>query len=166
MGKRSKIAIGMGLGLVWGAALIWVGSTYVKLPIFTYTWTLALAFLFPGIVMALMIGRIAARRFFDDATIDGAAFAPGSGAEIDARVLQNTFEQMVLALALWPVTGYILANNGPGVILCLGIGFALMRVLFWVGYHISPPLRALGFAGTFYPTVMALVWAGLYWVLR
>ena len=73
---------------------------------------------------------------------------------------------MVLALALWPVTGYILANNGPGVILCLGIGFALMRVLFWVGYYISPPLRALGFAGTFYPTVMALVWAGLYWVLR
>jgi hypothetical protein len=157
---------GVGLGLLWGAGLIWVGSTYVNLPIFTYNWTLALAFLFPGIVMALMVGRIAVRRFFDDDALEGAGFAPGSGAEIDARVLQNTFEQLVLALALWPVTGFILAANGPGVILCLGIGFALMRGLYWIGCHMSPLLRAFGFAATFYPTVMALIWAGLYWVLR
>lgn len=164
--KRRNIAVGMGLGALWGVALVWFGTVYVNLPIFTYTWTLALAFLFPGLFLAVNIGRLAQRRFFDDSIIDGEAFAPGSGADIDARVLQNTVEQIVLALVLWPVTGYILAVDGPGVVLCLGIGFAIARVAFWVGYHISPPLRAFGFAATFYPTLIALGWAGLWWVVN
>ncbi len=50
-------------------------------------------------------------------------------------------------------------GDGPGVVTCLGIGFAVARLAFWIGYHISPPLRAFGFAATFYPTIIALVWA-------
>jgi hypothetical protein len=164
MAKRLKILIGMAAGVLWGVALIWIGTVYANIPIFSYTWILALSFLFPGLVMALMIGRLAARRFFDDATIDGEPFAPNSAAETDARVLQNTVEQLVLALALWPVTGYVLAVDGPGVVICLGVGFAFARLCFWIGYHISPPLRAFGFAATFYPTVMAVIWAVLWWV--
>jgi len=116
-------------------------------------------------VLAVMIARLAQRRFFDDSIIDGQPFAPGSAADIDARVLQNTVEQLVLALALWPVTGYVLAIDGPGVVLSLGIGFAIARLAFWIGYHISPPLRAFGFAATFYPTLIAVVWAVLWWLL-
>lgn len=163
--KRPKILIGMVLGVVWSVALVWIGAVHVNLPIFTYTWTLALAFLFPGLVLALMIGRLAARRFFDDAIIDGQPVVPGSGAAIDDRVLRNTVEQLVLALAIWPATGHVLAEDGPGVVLCLGIGFALARLVFWAGYHLSPPLRAFGFAATFYPTLIALGWAVLYWVI-
>jgi len=159
-----KILTGMAAGLLWGIALIWVGTVHVNIPIFSYTWTLALAFLFPGLVLAAMIGRLAQRRFFDDATIDGEPFIPGSGANIDARVLQNTIEQLVLALALWPITGTVLAVDGPGVVVCLGIGFAIARLLFWVGYHVSPPLRAFGFAATFYPTLLGVGWAVLWWV--
>ena len=165
-GKRGKILIGMALGALWGIGLVWVGTVYVNLPIFTYTWTLALAFLFPGLTLAVMIGRLAQRRFFDDTIIDGEPFRTGTGAEIDARVLQNTVEQLVLALILWPATGYILATDGPGVVLCLGLGFTVARVLFWVGYHVSPPLRAFGFAATFYPTLIAVIWAGLYWAIN
>ncbi|MCG6903999.1 MAG: MAPEG family protein [Rhodobacter sp.] len=166
MTKRGKILLGMAAGVGWGIALVWIGTVYVNLPIFTYTWTLALAFLFPGLFLAAVIGRIAQRRFFDDAIIDGEPLRVGSGAEIDARVLQNTIEQIVLALVLWPVTGYVLATDGPGVVMCLGIGFLIARVLFWVGYHISPPLRAFGFAATFYPSVIAVIWSGLWWVVR
>lgn len=164
--KRLSIGAGMLAGAGWSVALIWIGTVHVPLPIFTYIWTLALAFLFPGLVLALMIGVLAARRFFDDSTIEGAAFAPGSHGEIDQHVLQNTVEQLVLALALWPATGHVLAKHGPGVVLCLGVGFAIARLFFWVGYHISPPLRAFGFAATFYPTIFALIWAVLWWFVR
>lgn len=163
--KRPYIALGMVLGLGWGIALVWIGAAYVNLPIFGYTWTLALSFLFPGLVLAAMIGRLAQRRFFDDAIIDGQAFVPGTGADIDDRVLRNTVEQLVLALAIWPVTGHILAVDGPGVVLCLGIGFTVARLMYWAGYHLSPPLRAFGFAATFYPTLIALVWAVLFWIV-
>ena len=166
MSKRLQIALGMALGLVWAIALVWVGTVNVNLPIFTYTWTLALAFLFPGLFLALIIARLAQRRFFDTSIIDGEPFAPGSGADIDARVLQNTIEQLVLALALWPVTGYVLAADGPGVVMCLGVGFLFARMFFWLGYHISAPLRAFGFAATFYPTLVALIWAGMWWFVN
>jgi hypothetical protein len=165
MAKRGTIGIGMALGALWGVGLVWVGTVHVNIPIFSYTWTLAFAFLFPGLVLALMIGRLAQRRFFDDALIDGASFVPGSGADIDARVLQNTVEQLVLALALWPITGFVLAVDGPGVVACLGVGFAIARLAFWAGYHLSPPLRAFGFAATFYPTVIAVIWAVVWWLI-
>jgi len=166
MSKRAKILIGMGLGALWGVGLIWIGTTQVALPIFTYTWTLALAFMFPGLALAAMIARLAQRRFFDDGLIDGAPPLGNSGADIDTRVLQNTLEQLALALALWPATGFILAVKGPGVVLMLGIGFAVARIAFWVGYHVSPALRAFGFAATFYPTLLALGWAGLWWFVN
>ena len=164
--KRRNILIGMALGAIWGVVLVWIGTVFVNLPIFSFTWILALSFLFPGLVLAALIGRLAQRRFFDDVTIDGEPFAPDSGAEIDSRVLQNTVEQLVLALAIWPFVGYFLATKGPGMVLMLGLGFAIARIAFWVGYHISPPLRAFGFAATFYPTLIALGWTVLWWFVN
>ncbi|MBI1416354.1 MAG: MAPEG family protein [Limimaricola sp.] len=159
MRRRGLIGLGMAAGVLWGLGLVWVGVSYVPIPIFLLAPTLAFSFLGPGIVLTLMIGRLAARRFFDDAAIDGAPFEPGSSGEIDQRVLQNTLEQLALALALWPPTAYLMLGSGPGVVSCLGIGFVIARVAFWAGYHRWPPLRAFGFAATFYPTIIALVWA-------
>ncbi|WP_044008345.1 MAPEG family protein [Leisingera methylohalidivorans] len=157
--KRPQILTGMALGALWGVMVTglpqWLGLPYIPAPI-----ALPGAFLAPGLVLALIIGRIAQRRFFDDAIIDGDPFAPGSPAEIDQRVLTNTAEQLVLALAVWPFAAVAL---GGAVVLALGLSFALMRVLFWAGCHLSLPLRGLGFAGTFYPTVIAAVWAVVVW---
>ena len=36
--------------------------------------------------------------------------------------------------------------------------FLLGRVLFWIGYHYNPYLRAFGFGITFYPTVAVFLW--------
>ena len=157
MEKRGIISIGMAAGLVWAIGLLWAAANFIVLPIFALIPTIMTAFLAPGIVMAMMVGRLAQQRFFDDAIIDGEHLT--GAAEIDQQVLRNTVEQLVLALSIWPGAAVLLAGHGPGVIMALGIGFAITRVIFWVGYHISPPLRAFGFAGTFYPTILVALWA-------
>ncbi|MFW8593497.1 MAPEG family protein [Cribrihabitans neustonicus] len=157
--ERAQILAGMGAGAIWGVAVtglpLWLGLPCLPSPA-----ALPIALLGPGVFLALLIGRLAQRRFFDDRLIDGAAPPPGSRADTDQRVLTNTVEQLLLALALWPFAAVTL---GGAVAISLGLSFTLMRVLFWAGYHRSPPLRALGFAGTFYPTVIATLWAAVQW---
>ena len=157
MTKQRQIAIGMSAGLLWGIAVLWIGARLINLPVFSLVPTIMTAFLAPGLVTMAMIGRLAQRRFFDEAAIDGQPFT-GPGA-IDQRVLSNTVEQLVLALCVWPAAAVILADDGPGVVAALGLGFAVARLAFWGGYHLSPPMRAFGFAATFYPTVLVALWA-------
>jgi len=161
MRKRSKIVLGMTGGALWGVLLIsapqWLGIGYIPAQL-----ALPGAFVAPALFLIAVIGFLAQRRFFDDAIIDGDAFAPGSCEEIAQRVMTNTVEQLVLALAIWPL---VAVSLGGAVAIALGLGFACMRVLFWVGYLVSPSLRGLGFAGTFYPTVLAGLWSLALWVL-
>lgn len=164
MGKRAAIALGMAVGAAWGIMLLWLGVEAFDIPIFSFLPVMAFAFLGPGLVLILMIGRLAQRRFFDDVIIDGEPSPVGSHADIDRRVLQNTVEQLVLALCVWPPSAYLLTGDGPGVLVALGLGFTIARLLFWIGYHLSPPLRAFGFAATFYPTVMVVLWAGIAFI--
>ena len=161
MGKRQNIALGMAAGALWAVVLLWAAATYVQLPVFTLMPTIMTAFLAPGLVMVAMVGRLAQRRFFDDSIIDGQDFALGSPAWIDQKVLANTMEQAVLALVIWP---FVATTLGGFVVLVMGVSFALSRLVFWVGYHLSPPLRGLGFAATFYTTVLAAIWSIAVWV--
>lgn len=160
MPKRAKIAIGMALAIIWSVLIVWLPQIRASgfLPLNSVMMT---AFFPAGLVMMLLIARLAHRRFFDDAFIDGAQFASGSAAEIDQRVLTNTVEQIVLALALWPFAALTL---GGAVVIWMGLGFAMARIAFWLGYHLSPPLRAFGFGATFYPTVLAALWAVAKWI--
>ena len=151
------ITSGMAAGLIWGLILLWGAARFVNLPVFALMPTIMTAFLAPGLVMAAMIGWTALRRFFDDAMIDNTALS-GAG-EIDRHVLVNTVEQLVLALCIWPAAAVLLGADGPGVILTLGLGFALARLAFWWGCHRAPFLQAFGFAASFYPTVMVALWA-------
>lgn len=160
MGTRTRVLIGMALGLVWSVGLV-VGVQLAGGGFMPPMLAVPGAMVAPGLVMLAMIARLAQWRFFDDALIDGAAPPPGSAAEIDQRVLTNTVEQIVLALAVWP---FVAATLGGRVVLYMGIGFALARLAFWIGYHLSPPLRAFGFAATFYPTVLAALWSVGAWI--
>jgi len=149
MGKRATILAGMAAGLLWSLGVLWIGGR-IPVSIAMIQPTLMGAVFAPGVVLLMMIGRLAQRRFFDDAAIDGQPLT--GAAEIDRRVLQNTLEQVALALCIWPLVGFFI---GAGTALALGLGFVVARLAFWVGYHLSPPLRAFGFAATFYPTVLA-----------
>lgn len=159
MSKRAKILAGMVLALVWSAGILWWPQT-VKAPFIPLNTAMVMALLPGGSVCLLVIARLAMRRFFDEDAIDGTAFAPGSGGEVDQRVLTNTIEQLVLAVVLWP---FVALTLGAMVVLYMGVGFAIARLLFWIGYHISPPLRAFGFGATFYPTLLAAGWAIVKW---
>lgn len=149
--------MGMAAGALWAVAILVVAAVFVRLPVFALMPTIMTAFMAPGLVMIAIVGRLAQRRFLDDAIIDG---GPLTGpAEIDRRVLQNTVEQLVLAGAIWPAAAVMLGEDGPGVIMVLGLAFAVARVAYWAGYHRAPPLRAFGFAASFYPTVLVALWA-------
>ena len=158
--RRAAIAFGMVLGALWAVAIVLV-PLRMGLPFVPPALAMPAAFLIPGLVMAMMIGAIAARRFFGADLIDSTGAAAGSRADIDERVLRNTVEQMVLALLIWPFIGFSL---GGVSILALGIGMAAARLLFWIGYHFSPPLRSLGFAASFFPTLFGAFWAFWIWV--
>ncbi|SMX33098.1 MAPEG family protein [Octadecabacter ascidiaceicola] len=158
--KRAAIAIGMVLGAVWAVAIVLL-PLRLGLPFVPPALAIPAAFLIPGIVMAMMIGVLAARRFFNADLIDGSAAITGTRVDIDERVLLNTVEQMVLALLIWPFIGF---NLGGVSILALGVGMAVARLIYWVGYHVSPPLRSLGFAASFYPTLFGAFWAVWIWI--
>lgn len=161
MGKRQIIIVSMIAGAIWALAIVW-GTQHANLPFLMPQIALPSAFVVPGLVTLAMIGRLAQRRFFDDASIDGQDFVPGSAAWIDQKVLSNTIEQLVLALVIWP---FVALSLGGLIVLVMGFAFAISRLLFWIGYHISPPLRGFGFAATFYTTVLAAIWSVLAWAM-
>jgi uncharacterized MAPEG superfamily protein len=87
-----------------------------------------------------------------------------SAVDINNRFILNTFEQF---------TAYFVANAGLAMycppeearsLPLLTMLFVMGRILFWIGYHRNPYLRAFGFGITFYPTVLAFIWLMLIMV--
>jgi uncharacterized membrane protein YecN with MAPEG domain len=154
MPARGLLILDLGGGLAWGLLLLVVGAQVVEIPVFALMPTIMTGFLAPGLVLLALVGRVALRR----AGGAEAAFAPGGPGEADNRVLANTVEQLVLALTIWPAAAVILGAAGPGVLMTLGLGFAVARIIFWIGAHRGAPLRVLGFAMTFHPTVLVALW--------
>lgn len=161
MSRRARILVGMAAGALWALAVVWGGQA-VKGPFLPLNVALMLAFIPGGLILLVLIGRLAQRRFFDDALIDGAAPEPGSAFDLDQRVLANTVEQLLLALCLWP---FVALNLGGLCVVVMGVAFAIARLAFWIGYRRAPWLRAFGFAASFYPTVLAVIWSLLVWLV-
>jgi hypothetical protein len=121
-----------------------------------------LALVIKGSVFALLPGVIgiiivAAQRL-DPSMWVGRTPKPNSAVDINNKFILNTFEQF---------TAYFVANAGLAIycpleearsLPLLTMLFVIGRILFWVGYHQNPYLRAFGFGVTFYPTVMAFFW--------
>jgi len=160
-GKRGKMLAGGIAGTIWAVAVVWLPGQGAQ-PFIPLNLALVYAFLPGGLFMALLIGRIATRRFADDAIIDGDPLPPGSAADIDQRVLTGTIEQMVLALLVWP---FVAMQLGSVTVIVMGLAIAVARLAFWIGYRVSPSLRIFGFAASFYPTVLAALWCLLKFVL-
>jgi hypothetical protein len=162
---RAARALGAGAGIVLAIAEVWAGVALLNLPVYSLLATLAFAFLAPGLILAAMLGWLAAGRFADDVHPSQPP-APGSRRAIDAHVLAETVALTVMALALWPPLAYLLVGDGPGVVVALGLGLALARITAWAGCHLSPGLRAFGFAASYFPTLVAMLWAGAGWLAR
>jgi hypothetical protein len=110
-------------------------------------------------VLAICI--VAAQRL-DPSMFVGRTPKPNSAVDINNRFILNTVEQFIL---------YFIGNAGLALycpleeartLIILTMLFAMGRVLFWVGYHYNPYVRAFGFGITFYPTVAVYIWLILY----
>jgi uncharacterized MAPEG superfamily protein len=114
----------------------------------------------PGVIA---IAIVAAQRM-DPKMWVGRVAKPNSALDINTRFILNTFEQFA---------AYFVANAGLALfcppeeartLIILTALFLLGRILFWIGYHRNPYLRAFGFGLTFYPTVGAYIWLVLFMV--
>ncbi len=101
---------------------------------------------------------------FSESLIDGQKPEPGSAMDIDCRVLQNTVEQVVLAVIGWMALAVQLPAEQLGVVPALAFAFVFARLCFWIGYHTSGPAPSFGFAATFYTTFGVYAWAFYLWI--
>lgn len=119
---------------------------------------LALCLLPPAITLAISIARLAKHRFFTPADIDGSALTDGSDrARLLQALLQNTLEQMALAVPVYVAWAFLAPAGMLGALVAASVLFLLARLLFYKRYQSGAAARSLGFALTFYPTVLLLV---------
>jgi uncharacterized MAPEG superfamily protein len=111
-----------------------------------------------AILPALLAICIVAAQRLDPSMWVGRTAKPNSALDINTRFILNTFEQFIL---------YFIGNAGLAIycppqeartLIILTTLFLLGRIMFWVGYHFNPYLRAFGFGVTFYPTVVVYLW--------
>lgn len=119
---------------------------------------LATALLFPGLTLMFCIGRLAKHRFFTPEDIDGGALTPGTAtARLLQALLQNTLEQLVIAIIAYFSAGMLLAPKMLPLVPAAALMFTLGRVLFFRGYQNGAAHRAFGFALTFYSSVALML---------
>ena len=119
--------------------------------------------------LGLSIGRLARHRFFTASDIDGSGLTGGSDrARVLQATLQNTLEQTVLAVLVHLVWAGVMPLDWIGVIPAAVLLFLAGRLLFVRGYARGAPSRALGFALTFYPSMLMLaivvLWIAKGWL--
>lgn len=127
---------------------------------FVWGWDLLIVFW-----LLATVGTLARRRFFSPEDIDGGASSAGSdGARVHQAIVQNTLEQVVLAVIVHTVCAVFFPIGWMSAIPIAVILFAIGRALFWRGYYGGAPARAVGFGLTFYPTLLlfALVTSWLF----
>lgn len=159
--EQRHVAIGMALAvtvtvLVLGASLF-LGARGASEPLLSRVATAFKADVFVVLWLAAAIGNVARIRFFSPQDIGGSGTGAGSTAiRTASAVLQNTLEQVTLAVPVHVALAVVLAGSVPTTIALAGL-FCAGRFLFWIGYGRGAAGRAFGFALTFYPSLAALV---------
>ena len=156
--KRRATMVGMVIAMAWTFWLLTGGRAAAEgmTPSAGLLDVLVIVAALLGLMLCAMVVRVGMRRFLSTEYADGQPFPTGSPGSVDARVLSNSSEQVMIAAVIWPALGLVV---GAPVVLALALGFLVARGLFWIGYHYNPWLRATAFAMTLYPSVAAGVWA-------
>ena len=165
---QGSVALGMLLGLIISVVAMYCGAQ-----LFTHleiAEVFGISLLLPAVALFIAIARLAAHRFFTPADIGGSAFSAGTDqAKLLQALLQNTLEQLAFTVPVYLAalsSAYFLnndyLNNSYHSLLAsvpaCACTFLLGRVLFFLTYPYGASARALGFALTFYPTVLLLAW--------
>lgn len=109
---------------------------------------------FAGLWLLIGIALLARHRFFTPADIEGGGLTDGTPrAKLLQTLIQNTLEQVVLAIPAYGAWLFLAPEGRRGLVILCAAMFGLGRLLFFAGYARGAPWRALGFTLTFYPSV-------------
>ncbi len=110
--------------------------------------------------LAVAIFRVSTQRVRSVEDIGGSASPSESTAVRQSRaILQNTLEQVVLAIPAHLALATVLPSERTAVLAALVLLFVTGRVAFAVGYPHGAPGRSLGFGLTVYSTMAAMAGA-------
>jgi len=113
---------------------------------------------FIALWLGISIALLARHRFFTPEDIDGGGLTPGTEkANILQATLQNTLEQTVLAALVHLGWAVFMPASWMLVIPAAVALFLCGRILFVRGYRNGAPARAVGFALTYYPSMLMLL---------
>ena len=127
----------------------------------------AVSVLLLAIPLAVSVGRLAAHRFHTPDDLDGSGLTRGTDrARLLQALLQNTLEQLALALPVYLAWVLLAPAELAGGCAVAGMLFLIGRLLFFSGYSRGASSRALGFALTFYPTLALLIGALAFAIRR
>ena len=113
---------------------------------------------FIALWLGISVGLLARHRFFTPEDIDGGGLSRGSEtANVLQSTLQNTLEQSVLAVLAHLAWSILMPVTWISAIPAAVFLFLCGRVLFVRGYRGGAPSRALGFALTYYPSVVMVI---------
>ncbi len=164
--RRNAMALGAA-GVV-GAALVW-WLLAARLPAGAARAdpasriALGAASLLPGVVVlaAMLLAQMVVR--FATGTFDPTLGQDGRFLVVNQRVITNTVEQTVCFAPAILALSAAAAPWRMGMVVALGLTFALARIVFWLGYLRAPLLRAPGMAATGTVNLAALAAAAWAW---
>ena len=156
--EQKKVLVGMVAAVAFSVAIFEVVFRLTDIhlsPLVTIGVSVRLEYalkceVFAALCLLAGVAKIANRRFFIPDAIEG---GDSPSIEIDRRYVQNTLEQLVLAIVAHLALVVIVAPESIRAVAVLVMLFVIGRVTFWFGYHRSGAARAFGFGTTFYPTV-------------
>jgi len=125
---------------------------------------LGAAALLPGtaVLAAMLLVQMVVR--FATGTFDPTLGRDDRLLVVNQRVITNTVEQLLCFVPAMLALSVVTAPSRMGMVVALGLTFAVARLAFWIGYLAAPLLRAPGMAATFAVNVTALVCAVCVWL--
>ena len=114
------------------------------------------------VVVATLFTLVAGIQAVAHERLQSAAFDPLAGHQterlkVNLRYLQNTLEQiLVFSVGLFGIAAYLPSGEAMRAVPATTIVWILNRFAFWVGYHRSAAMRALGAASIAIGLIMML----------
>ena len=143
-------------------------ATVLFVWVFPFNWRLNrlscyfLALVLPTFSYIIGIGRIASLRFFDDSVSNPLLATKNAQLDILKQYLSNTHEQLFLAVIVYALLSWYLPLEHIYLVLLLSCCFTIGRVFFASGYSQGAHGRSLGFALTFYSTIVGFITSLIY----
>jgi uncharacterized membrane protein YecN with MAPEG domain len=114
-----------------------------------------------GVLLAMLVAQMVVR--FTTGTFDPTLGRDSRFLVVNQRVIANTVEQSLCFVPAMLALSAVASPYRMGMVVALGLTFAVARLVFWAGYLAAPLLRAPGMAATVVVNVAALI--GAVWML-